>query len=93
MKEFEFYVDKKITTWLREKHCVKAKTYKEAVEIMTQSFKEDYCSDTFYEQERLYDTDEYMEPVDNQGQATAELYADTNLGDEFIIDNLNKNEN
>lgn len=93
MQEFEFYLDKKITTWLREKHFVKAKTKKEAIEIMKQSFKKDLCSDTFYEQERLYDTDEYMEPEYNHGQATAELYADTNLGDEFIIDNLNNTEN
>ena len=94
-QEFEFYVDKKITTWLREKHSVKAKTQKEAIEIMKQSFKKDLCDcgNTFYEQERMYDTDEYMEVVDNQGQATAELYADTNLGDEFIIDNLNNTEN
>ena len=41
MQEFEFYLDKKITTWLREKHFVKAKTKKEAIEIMKQSFKKD----------------------------------------------------
>jgi hypothetical protein len=95
MKEFEFYVDKKITTWLREKHSVKAKTQKEAIDIMTKSFKKDLCnsSDTFYAQERMYDTDEYMSVLDNNGQSTAELYADTKEGDEFIIDNLNNTEN
>jgi len=93
MQEFEFFLDKKITTWLREKHSVKAKTRKEAIEIMKVSFKKNLCDSTFYEQERMYDTDEYMEVGDNQGQATAELYADTNLGDEFIIDNLNNTQN
>ncbi len=88
MKEFEFYLDKKITTWLREKHSIEAECYQEAVNLMQEAFKRNFCENTFYDQERMYDTDEYMSVEDNKGQATAELYADTENGDELIIDNL-----
>jgi len=32
------------------------------------------CVDTFDEQETLFETEEYLEPGDNGGNATAELY-------------------
>ena len=80
---------------IRDSHTIKAETYEEAVKLMKQSFQKDICDsgNTYYGQERMYYTDEYMEVKDNRGQATAELYADTELGEQFIIDNLNNTEN
>jgi hypothetical protein len=94
MEQFYFNVERKITTWVRERHSISAESKEDAIKQMIILFKEDELgdTDTFIEQERLYDTDEYMEVVDNQGQATTEIYADTKLGYEFIIDNLNKNQ-
>ena len=44
------------------------------------------CADTFDEQEYLYDTEEYMEPGENGGQSTAELfYSDK---DELLTTNI-----
>jgi hypothetical protein len=64
---------------------------------MIVAFKEDELedTDTFCEQEHLYNTDTSMDIGDNDGNATAELYFDGTFGDkdrEFIIDNLNNTE-
>jgi hypothetical protein len=34
------------------------------------------CVDTFDEQETLFETEEYLEPGDNGGNPTAELYSE-----------------
>jgi len=73
-QKFQFYVDKKVTVWIREKHYIKAETFEEAKAQMVEAFHTDLCSETFEAQEHLYDTEDIMEPGDNGGQATIELY-------------------
>lgn len=85
-EEFEFYVDKKVTVWIREKHCIKAQTFEEAKALMVEAFHTDLCSETFETQEHLYDTEDIMEPGDNGGQATIELCVDGRI--EPITSNL-----
>jgi hypothetical protein len=75
-QKFEFYVDKKVTVWIREKHYIKAETFEEAKAQMVEAFHTDLCSETFETQEHLYDTEDIMEPGDNGGQATIELCVD-----------------
>jgi hypothetical protein len=79
-EEFEFYVDKKVTVWIREKHCIKAQTFEAAKAEMVEAFHDNLCSETFETQEHLYDTEDIMEPGDNGGEATIELISDTEPG-------------
>jgi uncharacterized protein (DUF1786 family) len=94
MEQFYFNVERKITTWVRERHSITAESKEDAIKQMIVEFKEgelDY-SDTFIEQEHLYDCDTNMDIEDNDGNATCELYFDGIFGDserQFIIDNLN----
>jgi hypothetical protein len=76
MEKYKFYIDKKITVWVREFHQIEAASLEDATKKMTQSFHEDVCdsSDTFVEQETLYETMEYITTDENLGIATAELY-------------------
>ena len=43
---------------------------------MAARFHDSLCVDTFDYQEALDDTEEYLEPGDNGGNPTAELYSD-----------------
>jgi hypothetical protein len=76
-EDFGFYVDRKVTIWIREHHHIKAENYEAARQEMIESFHDNLCSETFSEQEFLYDTEELMEPGDNGGQATIELISDS----------------
>jgi hypothetical protein len=84
MNEFEFYIDRKTTIWVREHHIVEANTLDEAKGEMIKQFHDNMCVDTFDVQETLYDTEECMEPGDNNGYPTSELYFDG----ELLTDNL-----
>ena len=86
MAEYKFNLDRKVTSWVREYHIIEADSLEEAKEKMIQSFHEDKCVETFDEQETLFETEEYLEPGDNGGYPTAELYYD----DEMIADNTDK---
>lgn len=83
---FQFYLDKKVTVWIREKHYIKAESFEAAKAQMVEAFHTDLCSETFETQEHLYDTEDIMEPGDNGGQATIELCVDGQL--EPITTNL-----
>lgn len=86
-ESFTFYIDRKVTIWIRETHEVEAETYEEAETQMIESFKQDNeCDETFVEQETLYDTIERLQPVDNYGNPTIELYSDERH--EVLIDNV-----
>jgi hypothetical protein len=87
-EEFEFYVDKKVTVWIREKHYIKAETFEEAKAQMVEAFHDNLCSETFETQEHLYDTEDIMEPGDNGGQATIELFVDGEI--EPITSNIDE---
>jgi hypothetical protein len=97
MEQFYFNVERKITTWVRERHSITAESKEDAIKQMILEFKENELEDTmtYVEQEHLYDCDTNMDIEDNDGNATCELYFDGTFGDsyrEFIIDNLNKNQ-
>jgi hypothetical protein len=94
MEQFYFNVERKITTWVRELHSIRAETKEEAVEKMIAEFKDNELdADTFCEQEHLYDTDTLLSIEENDGNATCELYFDGEGDREFIIDNLNNTTN
>ena len=71
--EYTFYIDRKVTLWVREEHCISANSQEEANQKMTEAFKKDWFDDTFVEQEWLDDTFSDLSPEDNGGEPTAEL--------------------
>lgn len=75
-KDYRFYVDRKVTVWIREDHIIEASSCEEANQKMIEAFKNDYFDDTFVEQEYLYDTFEDLSPEDNGGETTAELFTE-----------------
>jgi len=78
-QEFRFYIDRKVTMWVREFHKVEADTLDEAKAEMIKSFNGEELDETFYERENLFETETVLEPGDNDGQATAELFYDSEL--------------
>ena len=79
-EDFAFYVDRKVTVWIRETHHIEAENYEAARKEMMEAFHDNLCSETFIEQEHLYDTEDIMEPGDNSGEATIELISDNEAG-------------
>lgn len=79
-EDFAFYVDKKVTVWIRETHHIQAESYEAARKEMVEAFHDNLCSETFSDQEYLYDTEDIMMPGDNGGEATVELISDNEAG-------------
>lgn len=82
MEKFNFYLDQKVTTWMRTNFLIEAETLEEAVELA----KKKYESGDLYELpwEEIEGVREIMEVGDNGGEPTEELY-DENLN--FILNN------
>jgi hypothetical protein len=97
MEQFYFNVERRISTWVRELHSISAESKEDAIKQMIVGFKLDELedTDTYVEQDQLFDTDTKMSVEDNLGFATCELYFDGTFADkdrEFIMDNLNTTE-
>ena len=54
---------------------------------MIESFKDNMCAETFDYQEGL-NVEEYIEPGENDGNATAELYCDEGNGYDLLTTNI-----
>jgi hypothetical protein len=86
METYRFFIDRKVTVWVREYHEVESDSEENAKKEMIGAFHDNMCVDTFDEQEYMFDTEEYLEPGDNSGNSTAELYYDENS--ELLTTNL-----
>jgi hypothetical protein len=87
-QEFDFYIDEKITIWNRFKFSVEAETLDEAKEkakMMTMNEREDI---DFDDSLLLYDTMEVIEPQENDGNSTLELFCKED--DELLYENSDK---
>jgi hypothetical protein len=60
--------------WVREYHSIDAGTLAEAKDKMIKAFNENSFDDTYDTTESLYGTETDMEPGDNNGESTAELF-------------------
>jgi hypothetical protein len=85
MKTFEFFLDQKVTTWMRTDFEVKAKDLNEAVRIAKQMYDDGKLEDI--EWEGIMDTYEVLQPEDNGGESTAEIYNMNELGDVLEVFN------
>ena len=90
MAKFDFYLDRKVTAWMREHHLIEAETAEEARQKMIDNFIDNGCAESFMEQEFCHGSEELLMPYDNNEQPTMELY--DWLSDELLIDNSEINE-
>jgi D-mannonate dehydratase len=79
MKTFEFFLDQKVTTWMRTDFEVKANDLNEAVKIAKEKFTNGDLEDIGWQE--IMDTKEVLQPSDNGGESTAEIYNMNQLGD------------
>ena len=79
MKTFEFFLDQKVTTWMRTEFEVEAENLNEAAEIAKRMFDRGDLEDI--EWEEIMDTKEVLQPSDNDGESTAEIYNMNGQGD------------
>lgn len=80
MKTFDFYKDEKNTIWVRHQFSIEAESYEEALEKIKQVESNPAGSyEDEMETEYLYETLESIDPEENKGEATIEIYSeDTN---------------
>ena len=79
MKTFEFFLDQKVTTWMRTEFEVKANDLNEAAKIAKQMYDDGDLENVSWEE--IMDTKEVLQPSDNGGESTAEIYNLNQLGD------------
>jgi len=80
MENFNLYVDRKSTVWEREYYNVEAENIQEATKKIL-----DYDCD-LDDSEILYETLEYMDVDENDGESTLEIFDDS---DKLIYSNKN----
>jgi hypothetical protein len=85
MKTFEFFLDQKVTTWMRTEFEVKANDLNEAVKIAKEKLESGDLEDIDWQE--IMDTKEVLQPSDNGGETTAELYHMEKNGDVLEIYN------
>jgi len=79
MKTFEFFLDQKVTTWMRTEFEVKANDLNEAAKIAKEMYDRGYLDDIDWQE--IMDTKEVLQPSDNGGESTAEVYNMAKNGD------------
>ena len=89
MESYRFFIDRKVTSWVREWHEVEAESLEAAKKEMIEAFHDNMCVETFDEQESLDGTEDYLEPGENGGNPTAELYCAEGSDDALLTTNTN----
>jgi hypothetical protein len=88
IKEFEFYIEERLMIWNRLKFSVEAETLDEAKEKAKYMVIKEREDIEFWDNVMLYDTLTELEPEDNEGNPTLELYCDEDA--ELLYDNVDK---
>ena len=99
-KEFDFYQDVKVTTWVRQSFSVEAETKEEALKMVEKFKTEDIATSDesylMYDSEWMTETWEEIPVEENGGCATIELYDAENrkmIGHNATIEGYGKNYN
>ena len=80
MKNYNFYIDEKVTIWQRFAYYIEAESYEKALDKMKQEMKDGNIDDDIcYHTEFLTDTVEYLTPEENNGNCTKELIYKNNV--------------
>jgi len=74
MQTFDFFLDQKVTTWMRTPFSVEAETVEEAKKLAIEKYKSGDLEEISWDE--IDGVKETLEPEDNGGESTAELYLD-----------------
>ena len=85
MEKFEFFLDQKVTTWMRTEFEVKANDLNEAVKIAKQMYEDGDLDEVGWEE--IDGTKEVLQPSENDGETTAEIYNMNERGDVMEVYN------
>lgn len=83
MEKFNFFLDQKVTTWMRTDFEIEAESMEEAIRIAKEKYETGDLDEISWEE--IDGVKEIMEVGDNGGQSTAEIY---NEDGNLIFDNV-----
>jgi hypothetical protein len=72
MENFNFYLDQKVTTWMRTNFEVEAESFEEAVKKANEMYESGKLNDIGWDE--VDSTKETMDTKENDGYSTEELY-------------------
>lgn len=81
---YNINIDEKLTIWARNKLTIEAETEEEAVQKAVEMVKngdldDGFDDDVLDEYEMMYDTSERLDPKENNGEATIEIWSDDEI--------------
>lgn len=85
MKTFDFFLDQKVTTWMRTDFSVQADNLNDAVKIAKEKLERGDLDEIGWEE--IEDTKEVLQPIHNGGESTAEMYFMNGVGDVMEVYN------
>lgn len=85
MKTFDFFLDQKVTSWMRTEFSIEAKDLNEAVMIAKERLDRGDIDEIGWDE--VMDTKDVLQPEDNGGETTAEMYYMNERGDVLQVYN------
>jgi hypothetical protein len=85
MKTFDFFLDQKVTTWMRTDFSIEAEDLNDAVKIAKEKFYRGDLDEIGWQE--IDDTKEVLQLSENGGETTAEIYNMNERGDVFEVFN------
>lgn len=82
--EKTYYIDEKVTVWKRNTVIIEGDTEDDCDTKLHNQIKDDTWPNHIIDSEMLFDTEEYMLPIENNNLSTLEVI-DTRSGKEKII--------
>ena len=81
---YNINIDEKLTIWARNKLTIEAETEEEAIQKAVEMVKngdldDGFDDDVLDEYEMMYDTSERLDPKENNGEATIEIWSDDEI--------------
>jgi D-mannonate dehydratase len=86
METYNFYLDQKVSTWMRTDFEIKAESYSKAVVLAREKAKSGTLDEEGWSEVDF--TQELLSTKDNGNQSTEELYSSINS--ELLYDNANE---
>jgi len=74
MQTFDFYLDQKVTTWMRTHFEVEAETVEEAKKLAIEKYESGDLEEISWDE--IDGVKETLEPEDNGGESTVEIFLD-----------------
>jgi hypothetical protein len=82
MQTFDFFLDQKVTTWMRTPFSVESETLEDAKKLALKKYESDELH--VNEWEEIDGVKEIISPEENGGESTVELYLDGSIAVEIF---------